>query len=64
MTLGRGGGYSYVPTGAYGARQILATPIQSVLFFAGEATVTASNPATVHGAIESGIRAAQEILQR
>ncbi|MBD2102226.1 NAD(P)/FAD-dependent oxidoreductase [Leptolyngbya sp. FACHB-261] len=57
------GGYSYVPTGAYGARQILAQPVQDVLFFAGEATVTDSNPATVHGAIETGIRAAQQILK-
>lgn len=56
------GGYSYVPTGAYGARQILAQPVQGVLFFAGEATATESNPATVHGAIETGMRAAREIL--
>lgn len=55
------GGYSYVPTGAYGARQALAKPVQGVLFFAGEATVTESNPATVHGAIETGMRAAREI---
>lgn len=56
------GGYSYVPVGVYDARQILAQPVQGVLFFAGEATVTESNPATVHGAIETGIRAAGEIL--
>lgn len=56
------GGYTHVPTGAYGARQALAAPVQNLLFFAGEATVTDSNPATVHGAIETGRRAAQEIL--
>ena len=56
------GGYSYVPVGAYGARQILAQPVQNALFFAGEATVTESSPATVHGAIETGMRAAREIL--
>ena len=56
------GGYSYVPVGAYGARQILAQPVQNVLFFAGEATATESSPATVHGAIETGMRAAREIL--
>ncbi|MCA9826635.1 MAG: FAD-dependent oxidoreductase, partial [Dehalococcoidia bacterium] len=33
------------------------------LYFAGEATST-TRPATVHGAIESGIRAAGEILGR
>ena len=41
--------------------EILAKPIENRIFFAGEAT----NPihyATVHGAIESGYRAADEIL--
>jgi len=55
------GGYSFVPTGAYDSRAELARAVDGVLHFAGEATVTASNPATVHGAIESGWRAAAEI---
>jgi monoamine oxidase len=56
------GGYSYVPVGAFGSRQILAQPLGQKLFFAGEATAHISNPATVHGAIESGWRSAEEII--
>lgn len=39
----------------------LAAPIDCKLFFAGEATNN-NHPATVHGALESGARAAAEIL--
>jgi monoamine oxidase len=56
------GGYSFVTPGQFGARHVLAQPLEHRLFFAGEATVTDSNPATVHGAIESGRRAAEQIL--
>lgn len=56
------GGYSYVPVGAHGARAVLAQPVEDRLFFAGEATAYDSNPATVHGAILSGQRAAREVL--
>jgi monoamine oxidase len=55
------GGYSSVPPGAHGQRRILAQPA-GALHFAGEATVFASNPATVHGALHSGGRAADEII--
>jgi len=55
-------GYSYVPSGGRGLRAALAEPVGGVLFFAGEAT-HAVRPATVHGAIESGERAAAEVLQ-
>lgn len=58
------GGYAHIPPGAAAARPILAQPEQDRLFFAGEATAYASNPQTVHGAIESGWRVAQEILAR
>ncbi len=57
------GGYTYVPSGAYGAREMLAKPVDAVLFFAGEATVFESNPATVHGAIGTGLRAAREVME-
>jgi monoamine oxidase len=53
-------GYSYVPPGAVGARDALARPVDDVLFFAGEAT-NAIRPASVHGALESGYRAAHEV---
>ncbi len=58
------GAYSYTPVGAGAARDQLATPIADTLFLAGEATVTNGHVATVHGAIESGRRAAQAVLQR
>lgn len=54
------GGYAHVPPGAADARAALARPEEDVLFFAGEATAYETNPQTVHGAIESGWRAAQE----
>lgn len=56
------GGYAHIPPGAAAARRILAAPEGATLFFAGEATVYDSNPQTVHGAIESGWRAADEAL--
>ncbi len=55
-------GYSHVPTGGAGSRDALALPVQATLFFAGEAT-NRVRPATVHGAIESGVRAAREALE-
>src|SRR4029450_14087549 len=55
------GGYSSAPPGAHGQRAVLAQPA-GALHFAGEATVFANNPATVHGALHSGARAAGEIL--
>jgi monoamine oxidase len=42
-------------------RAALAQPINDQLFFAGEAT-SSDAPATVHGALASGQRAAQEVL--
>lgn len=55
-------GYSYVPVGAAGLRSVLATPVGRSLYFAGEAT-NVTHPATVHGAILSGWRAARELSQ-
>jgi monoamine oxidase len=56
-------GWSYVPPGATGLRAQLAEPVSDVLFFAGEATNTV-RPSTVHGALESGYRAATQIADR
>jgi monoamine oxidase len=53
-------GYSFVPPGGVGLRDGLADPVEDVLFFAGEAT-SRVRPQTVHGAIDSGLRAASEI---
>ncbi len=58
------GGYSFLPPGGrLQHRRDLAAPVDGVLFFAGEATHTHGEPATVHGAIETGYRAAAEVLQ-
>jgi monoamine oxidase len=54
-------GYSYVSRGATGLRAELARPVGNALFFADEATSTL-RVGTVHGATESGLRAAQEVL--
>ncbi len=56
------GGYAHLPPHTAHSRQILAQPEAGVLFFAGEATAFDSNPQTVHGAIDSGYRAARECL--
>jgi len=55
------GAYSYVRPGGRQVHEQLAEPIAATLFFAGEAT-DAEYPATVAGAIQSGERAAREIL--
>ncbi len=57
------GAYSYVKVGGEGSQQALGAPIANTLFFAGEATDTSGHNGTVHGAIASGRRAAQEILK-
>jgi monoamine oxidase len=55
------GGYSSVPVGAVGMREVLAQPVEDRLFFAGEACAPQPYAATVHGAYHTGRRAAQEI---
>lgn len=55
------GAYAHVPPGAAEARIDLAKP-EGRLFFAGEATAYHSTPQTVHGAIDSGIHAAKEVM--
>jgi monoamine oxidase len=56
------GCYSYTRPGGWTQRAVLATPIQDVLYFAGEATEAPPHYQTVHGAYSSGRRAAREIL--
>ncbi len=55
------GAYSYIPVGGLDAPAELAAPVAGRLFFAGEATDTAGDPGTVHGALGSGARAAREV---
>ncbi|HEX5386649.1 MAG TPA: NAD(P)/FAD-dependent oxidoreductase [Gemmatimonadales bacterium] len=56
------GAYSYVASGGLPAQAELARPVAGTLFFAGEATHTGGEHATVHGAIATGHRAAAEAL--
>jgi monoamine oxidase len=54
------GAYSYAVAGFEAGPARLARPVAQTLFFAGEAT--AEELGTVHGALASGVRAAEEIL--
>ncbi|WP_017589221.1 flavin monoamine oxidase family protein [Nocardiopsis ganjiahuensis] len=58
------GSYSYLPPNPLGAsvRGLLAAPVGGRLFFAGEAT-SEEAPATTTGALLSGRRAAEEVLE-
>ena len=56
------GAYAYLPVNGLELQQTLALPVDGTLFFAGEAT-SLGHIGTVHGAIESGQRAAKEILK-
>src|SRR5262249_32014104 len=57
------GAYSWIPVGGLDAPAALAAPLAGRLFFAGEATDTAGDPGTVHGALAPGARAAAQIAE-
>lgn len=52
------GAYSYVRTHGMAAAEALRNPVEQTIYFAGEA-LAGGHMGTVHGAIESGIRAAR-----
>ena len=56
------GAYSYVPAGAMDASAAMTEPEAETLFFAGEHTDTTGHWGTVHAALRSGLRAAQQVL--
>ena len=56
------GAYSYVPAGALDACSKMTLPADTTLYFAGEHTDTTGHWGTVHAAIRSGLRAADQIL--
>jgi monoamine oxidase len=56
------GAYSWTKVGGVSAAAELARPLDFTLFFAGEATDSNGHNGTVNGALESGYRAAQEVL--
>ena len=55
------GAYSYVPAGALDAPEAMTAPEADTMFFAGEHTDTTGQWGTVHAALRSGLRAAQQI---
>lgn len=57
------GAYSYAAVGGMDAANALGTPVANTLYFAGEATNGDGYNGTVHGAIATGLRAAEELLQ-
>jgi monoamine oxidase len=58
------GAYSYVPVGgSVKARNVLAEPVSDQLYLAGEA-YTDTDPSSVHGAYNSGIATAKQVLER
>ena len=57
------GAYSYIPVNGLDLPKALAASVKGTLFFAGEATVKDAQMGTVFGALESGLRAAKEILR-
>ena len=56
------GAYSWVVSGGADAHRELARPLEKLLFFAGEATDSEGQNATVAGAVATGLRAAREAL--
>jgi len=57
------GAYSYVCAGGLDAPRQLGEPVVDTLFFAGEATNAEGHTGTVHGALSTGYRAADEVTQ-
>ncbi len=56
------GAYSYVATGGLNASREMSEPVENTLYFAGEHTDITGHWGTVHAAVRSGLRAAQQIL--
>jgi monoamine oxidase len=56
------GAYSYVATGGLDASKQMTEPVADTLFFAGEHTDITGHWGTVHAAMRSGLRAAEQIL--
>lgn len=56
------GAYSYVAAGGLDASKQMTEPVADTLFFAGEHTDITGHWGTVHAAMRSGLRAAEQIL--
>jgi hypothetical protein len=57
------GAYSYVAAGGLDASELMIRPYAESLFFAGEHTDIEGHWGTVHAALNSGLRAARQLLQ-
>jgi monoamine oxidase len=57
------GSYSYVKAGGFEFSQKIASGIEQTLWLAGEAFASDGHWGTVHGAIASGERAADDLLR-
>ena len=57
------GAYSYIPAGALDAPEKMSQPDGDTLFHAGEHTDLEGHWGTVHAALNSGLRAAAQLLQ-
>jgi monoamine oxidase len=57
------GAYSFTRAGQDDASAKLRRPIADTIFFAGEATADGAEVGTVHGALASGLRAADEVAE-
>lgn len=55
------GAYSFTAAGGEDAAARFREPVRGTLFFAGEATADGEEVGTVHGALASGLRAAEEV---
>ena len=56
------GAYSYVAAGGLNASKHMTEPVEETLFFAGEHTDVTGHWGTVHAAMRSGLRAAEQVL--
>ena len=56
------GAYSYVPAGAIDASAAMTQPECGRIFFAGEHTDVTGHWGTVHAALRSGLRAAEQVM--
>jgi monoamine oxidase len=57
------GAYSYATPLTAAALDILSTPVEDTIYFAGEALYTGSHPGTVEAALVSGKDVAEKIMQ-
>jgi monoamine oxidase len=56
------GAYSYVAANGLAASRQMTVPVEETLFFAGEHTDVTGHWGTVHAAMRSGMRAAEQVL--